>query len=82
MCIFILYKFIKILIFNIYNKKFERCNIFNEFDSWTSNKFENTFFGFLLIKNLNEKEILLNVENKSKNFDIIFPFNSSMINVE
>jgi hypothetical protein len=76
------FNLLKYLIFNIYNKRFERCNIFNEFDSWTSNKFENTFFGFLLIKNLSEKEIRLNVENKSKNFDIIYPFNSSMINVE
>ena len=76
------FNLLKLLIYNMYNKKNIRCNVFNEFDSWTSNKFENTTFGFLLIKNLSEKEIRLNVENKSKNFYIIYPFNDKTINVE
>ena len=53
-----------------------------ELPTLTSNKFESTTFGYLIIKNNLNMDIRLNIINQSENYDLFYPFKSSTLNIE
>ena len=53
-----------------------------ELPTLTSNKFEFTTFGYLIIKNNLNIDIRLNITNQCENYDLLYPFKSTTFNIE
>ena len=54
----------------------------NEPSIVTSNKFEKTTFGYLMIKNNSNKDLRLNIINQCENYELFYPFGYNTLNVE
>ncbi len=54
----------------------------NEPPILTSNKFEKTTFGYLLIKNNSNNDLRLNIINQCENYELFYPFGFNTLNVE
>ena len=54
----------------------------NEPSTLTSNKFEKTTFGYLIIKNNSNKDLRLNITNKCENYELFYPFGFNTLNIE
>ena len=48
----------------------------------TSNKFEKTTFGYLMIKNNSNKDLRLNIINQCENYELFYPFGFNTLNIE
>jgi len=57
-------------------KKIEQLSLLenNEYPTLTSNKFEKTWFGYLIIKNSSKADICLNNKNNCVNYSILLVF--------
>jgi hypothetical protein len=54
----------------------------NEPLTLTSNKFEKTTFGYLIIKNNSNKDLRLNITNQCENYELFYPFGFNTLNIE
>ena len=72
---------LKYLIYQMNESKIN-SNYETELPTLTSNKFESTTFGYLIIKNNLNTDIRLNIINQCENYDLFFPFKSNTLNIE
>ena len=65
-------------------KKMDQLSLLedNEYPTLTSNKFEKTSFGYLIIKNNTKKDLRLNIKNDCINYELFYPFGLNMLNIE
>ena len=54
----------------------------NEPPILSSNKFEKTTFGYLMIKNNSNKDLRLNITNQCENYELFYPFGYNTLNIE
>ena len=54
----------------------------NETPTLTSNTFEKTTFGYLIIKNNSKKDLRLNIKNQCQNYGLFYPFSFKTLNIE
>jgi hypothetical protein len=54
----------------------------NEYPTLTSNSFEKTSYGYLIIKNNTKKDCRLNIKNNCINYELFYPFGINMLNIE
>ena len=54
----------------------------NEPSTLTSNKFEKTTFGYLIIKNNSNNDLRLNITNHCQNYELFYPFGYNTLNIE
>ena len=77
------FNLLKYIIYEINKDKIDNlCKENNEPPTLTSNKFEKTTFGYLIIKNNSNKDLRLNITNKCENYELFYPFGFNTLNIE
>ena len=78
------FSLLKYIIYEINREKMEQLSLLedNEYPTLTSNKFEKTSFGYLIIKNNSKKDLRMNIKNNCINYELFYPFGYNMLNIE
>jgi len=77
------FNLLKYIIYEINKDKIHKlCMENNESPTLTSNKFEKTTFGYLIIKNNSNNDLRLNITNKCENYELFYPFGYNTLNIE
>ena len=78
------FSLLKYIIYGMNREKIEQLSELenNEFPTLTSNKFEKTTFGYLIIKNNTQKDLRLNIKNNCLNYELFYPFGYNTLNIE
>ena len=78
------FNLLKYIISEMNKEKMDQLSLLedNEYPTLTSNKFEKTSFGYLIIKNNTKKDLRLNIKNDCINYELFYPFGLNMLNIE
>ena len=78
------FNLLKYIICEMNKEKIEQLSLLenNEYPTLTSNKFEKTSFGYLIIKNNSKTDIRLNIKNNCVNYELFYPFGINTLNIE
>ena len=77
------FSLLKYIIYEMNKDKIDKLSIENnEPSTLTSNKFEKTTFGYLIIKNNSNNDLRLNITNHCQNYELFYPFGYNTLNIE
>jgi len=78
------FSLLKYIMYEINREKMDQLSLLedNEYPTLTSNKFEKTSFGYLIIKNNSKKDLRLNIKNNCINYELFYPFGYNILNIE
>ena len=78
------FNLLKYIICEMNREKIEQLSSLedNEYPTLTSNSFEKTSYGYLIIKNNTKKDCRLNIKNNCINYELFYPFGINMLNIE
>ena len=78
------FSLLKYIICEMNREKIEQLSLLeeNEYPTLTSNTFEKTSFGYLIIKNNTKKDLRLNIKNECINYELFYPFSPNLLNIE